>query len=86
MKDDPAHPQTHPMGHAQPPRPYDRPQQLSMHTMAYLSTHMCLTHRQTVSGPMALARLTAAHHLQLILAHMHPQSDSSACCLTSLHL
>src|SRR5882724_7111208 len=56
-----------------------RPQQPCMHMMAYLSTHTCLTHGQIVSGPMALAGLMEAHHLQLILTHTHPQSDSSPC-------
>src|SRR5882724_281831 len=47
--------------------------------MAYLSTHMCLTHGQTMSDPIALAGLMAAPHSQLILTCMHPQSHSSPC-------
>src|SRR5882724_10105080 len=49
-------------GHAQPPGLYYRSWQPSVYTMAYLGTHMCLTHGQTVSGPIALAGLIAAHH------------------------
>src|SRR5882724_9037279 len=67
----------HSADHAQPPRSHDAPQQPSMHMMAYLSTHTHLTHGQTVSGPMAPAGLMAAHHLHLILTHMHPQLGSS---------
>ena len=62
MENHPVHPQMHPVGHAQPPGHYDRPQQLSMHMTAYLDTHTSLTHRQTVSGPTAPARLMEAHH------------------------
>jgi len=40
-------------GHAQPPGLYDRPQQPSVYMTAYLGIHMCLTHGQTVSGPIA---------------------------------
>src|SRR5882724_4650790 len=57
------HHQMHPLQvHAQPPGLYDRPQQPSVYMTAYLSIHMCLTHGQTVSGPIALAGLMAAHH------------------------
>src|SRR5882724_13119311 len=48
-------------GHAQPPGLYDRPRQPSVYMAAYLGIRMCLTHGQTVSGPIALAGLTAAH-------------------------
>src|SRR5882724_10010180 len=46
MLDHLAHLQMHPMDHAQPPRPYSRPRRPSVHMMAYLITHMCLTDRQ----------------------------------------
>src|SRR5882724_867843 len=49
-------------GHAQPPGLYDRPRQPSAYTMAFLGIRMHLTHGQTVSGPIALAGLTVAHH------------------------
>src|SRR5882724_12512842 len=50
------------VGHAQPPRLYDRPWQLSVYTTAYLGIHMHLTRGQTVSGPTASAGLMAAHN------------------------
>src|SRR5882724_8279193 len=64
--------------------------------MVHLGSHHCtrwptavcaagLTHRQPVSGPIALAD-TAAHHSHLILTCTHLWLDISHCQPTSLHL
>src|SRR5882724_10698428 len=45
----------------------------------------CLTHRQTVSGPMSLTD-TAAHHSHLIPTRTHLWLDISHCQPNSLHL
>src|SRR5882724_6974315 len=83
MRDYPTHPRMYPMGHAQPLRPYDRHWQPSVYMTAYLGTHTCLTHGQTVSIPIASAGLnpsTARYLHDMItqpcgLTHMTPQGS-----------
>jgi len=77
MLDHLAHLRMYPVDHVQ--LPYSRPQQPSVHTMAYLSTHTCLTDRQMVSGPMALAELTAAHHLHASLVRLQSLLSVQPC-------